>query len=83
MEILSPDGDGALISAASDNSNTGASDSGNSVHCVTFGTASVANNEYVVIKVEADAEDWTGNINRLQFQLGASDVSAPGVTSSR
>ena len=28
------------------------------------------------IKIEAD-ESWTGNINRLQFQLGASDVSAP------
>ena len=73
---ISVDGDGALISTANDNSNTGTSNSGNSVHCVTFGTASVASNQYVVIKIEAD-ESWTGNIDRLQFQLGASDVSAP------
>ena len=71
---ISVDGNGALISGANDNSNTGTSNSGNSVHCVTFGTASVANNQYVVIKIEADGELWTGNINRLQFQLGASDT---------
>ena len=70
---ISVDGNGALISGANDNSNTGATDSGTSRHCVTFGTASVANNKYVVIKIEADGELWTGNINRLQFQLGASD----------
>ena len=72
---ISVDGNGALISGANDNSNTGTTNSGNSVHCVTFGTASVANNQYVVIKVEADGELWTGNINRLQFQLGASDTN--------
>ena len=69
---ISVDGDGALISGADDNDNAGVSDSGNSVHCITFGTAEVANNDYVVIKIEADTS-WSGYINRLQFQLGASD----------
>ena len=63
----------SLVSGADDNSNEGTSDAGNSVHCVTFGTAEVANNQYVVIKIEAD-ESWTGYIDRLQFQLGASDT---------
>lgn len=66
------DNDGALISGADDNSNTGEFSTADSDHCITFGTASVADNQYVVIKIEAD-ESWTGNINRLQFQLGASD----------
>ena len=71
------DDNGALINGASDNSNTSETNSGNSVHCVTFGIQPVANNEYVVIKIEADSELWTGNIDALTFQLGASDVSAP------
>lgn len=66
--------DGALINGADDNSNT--TGTGNSVHCVTFGTASVANGEYVIVKMEAD-ESWTGYLNQITFQLGASDVSAP------
>ena len=70
------DGNGALINGASDNSNTGATSTADSDHCVTFGTASVADDEYVVIKILADA-DWTGYIENLTFQLGASDVSAP------
>ena len=70
------DGEGTLINGALDNSNTGTTNSGNAVHCVTFGTASVPINGYAVIKVEAD-ESWTGNFDTLQFQLGASDVSAP------
>ena len=70
------DGNGTLINGASDNSNTATSNSSNSVHCVTFGTASIPNNGYAVIKIEAD-ESWTGNFDALQFQLGASDVSAP------
>ena len=65
---------GALINGANDNSNT--TGGGPSVHCVTFGTASVANGEYIVIKIEADAS-WDAYINQLTFQLGASDVSAP------
>lgn len=73
--VVSNDGDGALISSATDNSNTGVTDSGTSVHCVTFGTASILNGQHAVIKVEAD-ESWTGNISQLQFQLGASDSGA-------
>ena len=72
----SSNGAGALINGANDNSNTGATATGDSVHCVTFGTHSVANSEYVVLKVIADA-NWTGDINGFTFQLGASDVSAP------
>lgn len=70
------DDDGALINGASDNSNTGATDTGNSVHCISFGTASVANNSYLVAKIVADAR-WINYFDTLQFQLGASDVSAP------
>ena len=70
------DGHGALINGATDNDNSGTTDTGNSDHCITFGTASIADDEYVVVKIEAD-ESWTGYIETLQFQLGASDVSAP------
>ena len=70
------DDDGALINGATDNSNTLETDTGNAVHCITFGTQPVANNEYVVVRIQAD-ESWTGFINTLTFQLGASDVSAP------
>ena len=70
------DDSGALINGASDNDNTGIDDSGNSDHCITFGTASIPASSYAVIKIEADAT-WTGNFDTLQFQLGASDVSAP------
>ena len=65
---------GALINGADDNSNTAGGS--NAVHCVTFGTASVANGDYVVVKVEAD-ESWGGYLSQITFQLGASDVSAP------
>ena len=68
------DGDGALIENASDNSSiTG---TGNSVNCVTFGTQSVSDDEYVVIKIETDHQ-MAGYVSQLDFQLGASDVSAP------
>jgi hypothetical protein len=70
------DDDGSLINGASDNSQTSEASTNSSVHCITFGTASVAANHYVVIKIQAD-ESWTGNFDTLQFQLGASDVSAP------
>ena len=70
------DEDGALINGANDNSNTGTNATGDSVHCVTFGTQSVANNDYVVLKVVASSS-WTGDFNGMTFQLGASDVSAP------
>jgi hypothetical protein len=68
------DGDGALIAGASDNSSvTGA---GNSVNCISFGTQSVADDDYIVMKIEANYE-MAGYVSQLNFQLGASDVSAP------
>ncbi len=60
------DGNGALISGASNDTDTG-----NNVHHITFGTASVANNEYVVVKMLAD-ESWAGYLSQMDFQLGAS-----------
>ena len=71
------DGNGALINTATDNSST--TGTGNSVHCLTFGTESVSNNQYLAIKMEAD-ESWSGYLDQLDFQLGASDtnnVAAP------
>ena len=44
MEAIS-DGNGALISGASNDV-----DSGNNTHNITFGTASVANNDHIMIK---------------------------------
>ena len=70
------DGDGALINGANDNANIQASTAAEGVHCITFGTASVADNDYVVLKITARA-DWSGYIDDMTFQLGASDVSAP------
>ena len=60
------DGNGALIAEASNDT-----DSGNNIHHVTFGTASVANNNHVMIKLLADAS-WEGYLSQLDFQLGAS-----------
>ena len=60
------DGDGALISGASNDT-----DSGNNIHNISFGTLGVANNEYLIIKIVADAS-WAGYISQLNFQLGAS-----------
>ena len=70
------DGAGALINGADDNSNTSETVSSNAVHCVTFGTQSVADDDYIVVKMVADA-GWTGNFSQINFQFGASDVSAP------
>jgi len=67
------DFDGALIVSASDNSSV--TGTGNSVHCVSFGTQSVADDDYVVMKVETNHQ-MAGYISQLNFQLGASDVSA-------
>jgi len=64
------DGDGALIAGAANDT-----DSGNNVHHITFGTASVANGEYIVLKIEAD-ESWAGYISQLDFQLGATTNTA-------
>ena len=70
------DNDGALIDGASDNSNITSNNEVSAVHCLTFGTASVADNGYFVVKILAHTS-WLGYIENLQFQLGASDVSAP------
>jgi len=70
------DNAGALVETAADNSNITSNNEVTAVHCLTFGTASVANNEYFVIKIIAHTT-WLGYIEDLQFQLGASDVSAP------
>jgi hypothetical protein len=77
------DDDGALINGANDNSNTGINDTGNSDHCITFGTASIPAGQYAVVKIEANA-GWTKYFETLQFQLGASDdpgapVAAPAL----
>ena len=71
------DGAGALIGGASNDT-----DSGNNVHHVTFGTASVANNNYVMLRIEGD-ESWSGYLSQLSFQLGASTdtASTPGALS--
>jgi len=70
------DSNGALISGADDNSNTGETVSSNAVHCVTFGTQSIADDEHIVVMMVADA-GWTGTFSQIDFQLGASDASAP------
>jgi len=59
------DGDGALISGASNDV-----DSGNNTHNITFGTASVANGDHIMIKILAD-ESWAGYISQLDFTLPA------------
>jgi len=64
------DGNGALINGASNDV-----DSGNNTHYVTFGTESVANNEFFMLKIEAD-ESWSGYISELEFTLGATSNSA-------
>ena len=72
----SADGNGALISGASNDV-----DSGNNTHHITFGTLTVDNSEYVMIKILADAS-WAGYISELQFVFGASSEtpsSAPAL----
>tara|TARA_R110000824_G_scaffold277852_5_gene466048 strand:+ start:130 stop:5331 length:5202 start_codon:yes stop_codon:yes gene_type:complete len=68
------DGDGALVANANDNSSV--TGTGNSVNCITFGTQSVADDEYVVMKIETNYQ-MAGYVSQLDLQLGASDVSAP------
>ena len=68
------DFDGALIANASDNSSVAGT--GDSVNCVSFGTQSVADDDYVVVKIETNHQ-MAGYVSQLSFQLGASDVSAP------
>ena len=62
------DGDGALVSAASDSD----------THVVTFGTASVtgaAPNNHIMLKILAD-ESWQGYISQLDFTLPANQNQA-------
>ena len=66
------DGDGGLINGANNNSNN--TGTGNSVHCVTFGTQSVADDDYVLVKIETNG--MQGNVSQLSFQLGASAETA-------
>jgi hypothetical protein len=66
------DGDGALVNGASNNSSL--LGTGNSVHCITFGTASLPNNEYALIKIETNG--MQGYVSQLDFQLGASTETA-------
>jgi len=66
------DGDGGLINGANNNSNN--TGTGNSVHCVTFGTQSVADDDYVLIKIETNG--MQGYVSQLSFQLGASAETA-------
>ena len=65
-------GDGALVNGASNNSSL--LGTGNSVHCVTFGTASLPNNTYALIKIETSG--MQGYVSQLSFQLGASAETA-------
>lgn len=64
------DGDGALISGASNDV-----DSGNNTHNITFGTTSVAEDDHIMIKVLAD-ESWAGYISQLDFTLPANQNQA-------
>ena len=70
------DDDGALINGASSNSNTSVTSTSDSTHCVTFGTASVAPGDYVIIRIQSSSELWAKYFETLQFQLGASTLSA-------
>lgn len=66
------DGDGGLINGATNNSSI--IGTGNSVHCVTFGTQSISQNEHVLIKIETNGIQ--GYVSQLDFQLGASTETA-------
>jgi hypothetical protein len=71
----SSDSHGALLVGANSNSNTGSTDSANSTHCFTFGTQSVSNDEYIMIKLVAD-ESWGGYLTEMSFSFGAGTGSA-------
>ena len=59
------DGNGALISAASDSD----------THVVTFGTNNVSNGSHIMLKILAD-ESWQGYISQLDFTLPANQSQA-------
>ncbi len=60
------DGNGALVAGASNDV-----DSGNNIHHLTIGTASLNNGSLAVIKILAD-ESWGGYLSQLEFFLSAS-----------
>jgi hypothetical protein len=65
------DGDGALISAASDSD----------THVVSFGTTPVIDDDYIMLKILAD-ESWSGYISQLDFTLpGNQSQATPEVLS--
>ena len=59
------DGNGALVSAASDSD----------THVVTFGTSFVQSSSSIMLKILAD-ESWTGYISQLDFTLPANQSQA-------
>jgi hypothetical protein len=65
------DGDGALITTPSDSD----------THVITFGTASVASNDHMMMKIEAD-DSWSGYISQLQFNMPANQSQATPQTLS-
>ena len=71
--FLYGDGDGASIGAL-DTSITNLT-----TNYVTFGQREVQPDEVIVVRIQADTS-WTGNLNRLEVQWGASDSgnTAPG-----
>jgi hypothetical protein len=69
------DGHGALITTATNNSNTGSADNSNATHFITFGTQSISNNQLVMIKMVAD-ETWSGYVTEMSFSVGATTNTA-------
>jgi len=63
------DFDGALNPSASNDV-----DSGNNTHYLTFGTASVANGDHIVLKIVAK-DTWTGNISTMEFTPNVSTAT--------
>ena len=64
------DGNGALIGGAGNDV-----DSGDNTHHITFGTASVANGENMVLRIQAD-ESWAGYLSQLSFTLPSNQNQA-------
>lgn len=72
------DNDGAHVSTFDD------SISGSTHNYVSFGTDTVSQNDYVMLKIQADAT-WTGNLSSITVRFGASDgdeTSVPGSLAS-
>lgn len=63
------DNNGALVAGASNDV-----DSGNNIHFLSIGTASLNNGDLAVIKIIAD-ESWSGYISKLEFFMSASNTT--------